>query len=31
MTDKRNMRQLYLTFPRHYTLRSVFSWSHYRT
>ena len=27
----RNMRQFYLTFPKHYTLRSVLSWSHYRT
>lgn len=27
----RNMRQFYLAFPKHYTLRSVFSWSHYRT
>ena len=27
----RNMRQFYLTFPKHYTLRSVLSWSHYRS
>lgn len=27
----RNMRQFYMTFPKHYTLRSVLSWSHYRT
>ncbi|SFW97981.1 PDDEXK nuclease domain-containing protein [Marinospirillum alkaliphilum] len=27
----RNMRQFYLTFPKHYTLCSVLSWSHYRT
>ena len=27
----RKMRQFYLTFPKHYTLRSVLSWSHYRT
>src|SRR5690554_8070176 len=25
----RNMRQFYLTFPKHYTLRSLLSWSHY--
>lgn len=27
----RNMRQFYLIFPKHYTLRSVLSWSHYRS
>lgn len=27
----RNMRQFYLTLPKHYTLRSVLSWSHYRS
>ncbi|MBE0508124.1 MAG: DUF1016 domain-containing protein, partial [Marinospirillum sp.] len=27
----RNMRQFYLTFPKHYTACSVLSWSHYRT
>lgn len=26
----RNMRQFYLTIPKHYTLCSVLSWSHYR-
>lgn len=31
MGNLRNMRQFYLTFPKHYTLRSVLSWSHYRT
>ena len=31
MADERNMRQFYLTFPKHYTLRSVLSGSHYRS
>lgn len=26
----RNMRQFYLTFPKHYALSSVLSWTHYR-
>lgn len=26
----RNMRQFYLTFPKHYAVRSVLSWTHYR-
>lgn len=26
----RNMRQFYLTFPKHYAVRSALSWTHYR-
>ncbi|MFV0449756.1 MAG: DUF1016 N-terminal domain-containing protein [Vibrio sp.] len=27
----RNMRQFYLSFPKHYAVRSELSWTHYRT